>query len=117
MELQDLDIRVAEKMDDYTIIINKGYTDFLTSVMKFVVFEEGREVYDPLTGESLGNIEITKGFYKVHHIQEKMSTLISEQAKRENTLSLNMLLESSISKALSHSVKVGDRVKIINTRY
>ncbi|MCK8154417.1 hypothetical protein MYG01_21420 [Citrobacter amalonaticus] len=69
--------------DDKTqFVINKGSENNINSIpsyKKFLIVELGDSVIDPDTGENLGVLEIVKGEAKIFHIQEKMTTLISNE--------------------------------------
>ena len=110
-----LDIRVAKKVSDDTIVINKGEVDGILDQMKFLVYEESDEILDPITHQSLGLLENPKGKFKVLHIQEKFTTLISE-LKRSNKINLftSPFSDIDIEKDLLKSIKEGDKVKILN---
>ncbi len=71
--------RVARVLDDFTIVLNKGAHDGLSLNDKFLIFEEGEDVIDPESGESLGPIEIVKGRVKVVHLQERVCTVRSSE--------------------------------------
>ncbi|WP_051931100.1 hypothetical protein [Rahnella sp. WP5] len=60
-------------------VINKGSSHGVYDGLKFQIIEFGEEIIDPETNESLGTLEILKGTAKVLHIQEKMTTLISNE--------------------------------------
>ncbi|WP_316826035.1 hypothetical protein [Pedobacter miscanthi] len=115
MEVNKIDIRVARKIDNYVIVINRGADDGIKSYMRFLVYDTGEEIFDPLSNDSLGNLEIAKGFFKVQHVQERITTLVSELRKPNNLLSAFSAFGDIDPKAdLLLSVRVGDQVKIIN---
>jgi hypothetical protein len=66
-------------LDDYRLVLNKGSQDGITSDDRFLVFALGEELTDPLTRESLGKLEIVKGRGRPAHIQERMTTIISDR--------------------------------------
>src|SRR5690606_9132438 len=100
---------------NYVIIINRGSDDGIKSYMRFLVFDTGEEIIDPVTKESLGNLEIAKGFFKVKHVQEKITTLVSELRRPNNLLgALGPFAELDSKVNLLQSIDVGDQVKIIN---
>ncbi|MCZ8196437.1 MAG: hypothetical protein O9267_02370 [Flavobacterium sp.] len=115
MDNKTSNILVASKIDDFQIVINKGYDDFIDSYMRFLVYEEGQEIFDPITKKSLGKLEIPKGFFKVQHIQDKMTILVSELKKDKNMFQITLLVkELDVEKELLTKIKIGDRVKIVN---
>ena len=109
------DIYIVKKIDNYQIVINKGLDDEINSYMRFLVYEEGEEIIDPNTNLSLGKLEIPKGFFKVQHIQQKMTTLISELKKERKLIpTFEIFNEIDADKDLLNSIKVGDKVKVVN---
>lgn len=71
--------RIVKILDDYEVVINKGASDGILSSSSFLILEVGEEIIDPETKESLGFLEITKGWCKPKHIQEKVCTLRSSE--------------------------------------
>ncbi len=111
---KDIDIRVAKILESDKIVINKGSKDRIDSNMEFLVFEEGEEIKDPVSGESLGVLENPKGTFKPLHIQEKMCILISNTKRPSTLLSMAGLSEINVERALLKSIKINDKVKITN---
>ena len=108
-------ILVASKIDDFQIVINKGYNDGIDSYMRFLVYEEGQEIFDPHSKKSLGKLEIPKGFFKVQHTQDQMTVLVSELKKDKNLFQITILIkEMDVEKELLTKIKIGDKVKIVN---
>ncbi|RLO41835.1 hypothetical protein, partial [Serratia marcescens] len=70
---------VSVNEDEKTFVINKGSEDYIRKDDIYLIFELGDEIIDPDTDESLGRLEIVKGTARVSHIQEKMSTIISNE--------------------------------------
>lgn len=72
--------RVAEIIDDFKIVINKGRQEDVKVGDRFLVYKiSENEISDPETGENLGALEIVKGTGVVTHVQEKISTLESDR--------------------------------------
>ncbi|MDO4475017.1 MAG: hypothetical protein Q4B75_10265 [Eubacteriales bacterium] len=67
--------KVIKVINDYKIVINKGFADGVTMGTRFLVFRLGEELFDPDTNESLGILELVCGEGKPEHIQEHISTL------------------------------------------
>lgn len=108
-------ILVASKLDDFQIVINKGNDDGIDTYMRFLVFEEGQEILDPQSRKSLGKLEIPKGFFKVLHIQNQMTVLVSELKKEKNLFQISIgIKEIDVEKELLSKIKIGDSVKIVN---
>ena len=81
-------IKVIELITDeyencYKAIINKGTINSIKNGDKFLVVGIGKELFDPDTNESLGQIETVKGKAIVSHAQEKMATIESLNYKKE----------------------------------
>lgn len=111
------DIIVVKIIEVDKIVINKGYVDGIDSSMEFLVYDEGEEIIDPITKKSLGVLENPKGTFKVIHIQENISTLISK-TMRPNRIAASLLMFSDVDaeRDLLKSISVGNKVKIINRR-
>lgn len=71
--------------DDAKLVINKGSKDGITKKDTFIVYENGNELFDPESKESLGVLEIPKLAMKVFSIQEKMTILESDEYKIKKT--------------------------------
>ncbi|HGW3962880.1 TPA: hypothetical protein ACNIC3_002424 [Citrobacter freundii] len=85
------DAKIIHINDDYTqFVINKGGSDNIHNGMIFLIYSLGEHITDPDTGIDLGRLEIVKGEATVHHIQDKMTTLISrefiEEPVKEETI-------------------------------
>jgi len=70
---------VIKVLNEYRVVINKGSRDGITSEDRFLVFELGEELIDPVAKEPLGRLEIVKGRVRPLHIQERVTTLISDR--------------------------------------
>lgn len=111
------DIRVAQIVEIDILVINKGEKDLIDDSMRFLVYEDSEEIFDPLSKESLGKLEKPKGFFKVQHIQEKMTTIVSELKREKNAFSSFLMpIDLSVEKDLLKTIKVGDKVKIVNIK-
>lgn len=64
------------------VIINKGGNDGIKKGQRFIVYSVGKELFDPDTNESLGNLEIVKGTGVATHVQEKITTITTDNYKR-----------------------------------
>ena len=110
-----LDIRIANIIETDKIVINKGDKDGIDEHMRFLVYEEGEEIFDPISKKSLGILENPKGIFKVLHIQDLMTVLISE-LKRPSKLALTITQFADVNaeRDLLRTIKIGDKIKIIN---
>jgi hypothetical protein len=106
--------KVAEIIDEYTVVINRGHKDGV------------EEIKDP-DGGSLGKFEYVKAKVEVVNVQEKFSTAetyvthtmiipaiqaLSGQTTR-NKLTLDDETKAGLQKGLRPSVKIGDLVRQI----
>ncbi|HDS4384030.1 TPA: hypothetical protein QHW78_003854 [Klebsiella aerogenes] len=88
---EQYDAKIIHINSDYTqFVINKGDIDNIRKGMTFLIYSLGEKIIDPDTGLNLGQLEIIKGEAIVHHVQEKMTTLISreyiEEPEKEETI-------------------------------
>jgi len=73
---------IVKVIDDYKVVINRGILHKVKEGQRFLLYELSKEeLKDPLSGKSLGYLEIVKGIGKVIHVQEQISTIESD--KRE----------------------------------
>lgn len=73
--------KVIKVLDPTRVVINLGEEDGVEAGQRFVIYEEGDEVIDPDTGQSLGRLEMSRGTARVEHSQPGMSTLVSDQTQ------------------------------------
>ena len=126
--------QIARILNSTTLVINRGTKHGVKNGMKFIIYEEGDEITDPETGESMGHYEQVKGTVEVFNAQEKMSeartpfvdiekanltlsTLMSEVSKKSSKQERSELNVKSgdISGITSISpISVGDKVRSIN---
>jgi hypothetical protein len=74
--------KVIKIIDENSIVINRGSNDGVKINDVCLVFEIGEELFDPDSGESLGNLEYVKGNGKVTHVQDKISTVETNETKK-----------------------------------
>lgn len=68
---------VAKILDPKTIVINKGSDDGITGNERFLIYNVGQEIVDPITNKPLGKLEVVCGEAMVEHVMPKMTTLKS----------------------------------------
>jgi len=74
---------VVKVIDKYKVVINRGSINNIKNGQRFLIYHVDEEpTSDPITGESLGYLEIVKGTGKVIYIQEKMSIVESDLIQR-----------------------------------
>ena len=71
-------IKVAEVIDEYTLVINKGEDDNINEGDRYLLYVFDKEIFDPDTNNSLGELEKVKGTGRITHLQAKMATLSSD---------------------------------------
>lgn len=76
--------KVVTAYDEYTCVINKGARDGVRAGQRFIIFNlQENDIIDPDTGENLGRLEIIKGTAVAAHVQEKLTTLESDQWEKD----------------------------------
>jgi len=125
-----IECKVAGIIDEYTVVINRGYEHGVEEDMRFVIYEPGEEIKDPETDESLGKFEYVKAKVEVVDVKEKFSTAETyethttttpatqflAQARGEtirNVLPLDDETKAELQKDLGPLVKIGDLVRQI----
>lgn len=71
--------RVAEVLNKFRLVINRGSEDGIEVGTRFLVFGLGQTIVDPDTKEDLGLLEVVRGRARVVHVQERISTLESSE--------------------------------------
>ena len=92
--------RVAKILNEFQLVLNVGEKQGVKKGMMFVVYEEGEEIKDPKTGESLGKLEIVKGEIKVSHVQE---TLCFAQSKELPKQGAPTVLSAKLAEVMLYS--------------
>ncbi|NJK73177.1 MAG: hypothetical protein HC942_02155 [Microcoleus sp. SU_5_6] len=71
---------VVSIINRYKLAINRGTIHGLKEGQRVLVYRMSEEeLRDPNSGESLGYLEIVKGKGRIIHVQEKISTIESDQ--------------------------------------
>ena len=70
--------KIIKIISEYEVLIDIGKDDGIEEDMLFVIYEEGDEIFHPVTNESLGKLELKKGKIRITHIQELFSKAINE---------------------------------------
>lgn len=73
MTKQYIQGRIAAIIDEQRLLINCGMEQGVSIGDRFIIFEEGNEIMDPVTGQSLGKLELVKTQVEAVHVQNKMS--------------------------------------------
>lgn len=82
--------RVVELVDPFKVVINRGTAD-VRKGQRFLIYGQGKELFDPETQESLGYLELVRGTGTVTHVQDKMATITSDR----RTLPRRRVIKSS----------------------
>jgi len=106
--------KVALVKDAFNAVINKGSFDGVSVNDEFVIYRVGQEIIDPESGESLGALEEILAKVKVTHVQEKISTVISNEfIKLPNKTEIKKIVKNS--NAGMWGVITGDGAQEITT--
>ena len=60
------------------VILNQGVRDGVRLNQRFLIYEIGEPLTDPVTGEDLGFLELSKGVGRIVQVQEKVAILFNE---------------------------------------
>ena len=71
--------KVAKILNEFQLVLNIGASEGVASGMQFIIYQEGEEILDPESGNSLGNLELVKGKIEIYHIQESLSLAQSKR--------------------------------------
>lgn len=96
--------QIISILNEYEVIINKGSKVGLKEGDRFVIYEEGEEIFD-LNETSLGKLEIVKGKVKIEHVQEKFSICSAYKVKTNPSPALTNALSMAL---MSQSKLIGD---------
>lgn len=74
--------KVAQILDASQLVLNVGAEHGVTPGLRFVVYEEGNEVKDPETGQTLGSLELVKGVVEALHVQDRITLAVTPKTDR-----------------------------------
>lgn len=78
-ETKDFPATIAEIINDYTLVMNRGSRHGVKNGQKFLIYgTSDEEIIDPETGKTLGFLEIVRGTGTISHVQENISTISAE---------------------------------------
>ena len=80
--------KVARILSETQLVLNVGANHGVEHGMTFIIFEEGEDVTDPDSGESLGLLEWVKAEVVVSHVQESLSIAESKVIEDVNPTSV-----------------------------
>jgi len=73
---------VAKVVDDFTLVLNRGFSHGVKEGARFLIYGLGDEIRDPETKETLGKLEIVRGIGVALHVQESICTVQSAKSRR-----------------------------------
>lgn len=65
--------KVAKVLTEYSVVLNVGSDHGVTEGMKFAVLSKPVAVYDPDSGNEIGNVSLTIGRVEVYEVHPKFS--------------------------------------------
>jgi hypothetical protein len=71
--------QIVKILDNQRLVANRGLADGWAKGDLMVVYEEGEEITDPATGQSLGKLELVKAEVEAVHVQERLTLLMPRQ--------------------------------------
>lgn len=71
--------KVAEKIDDRTVVSTGGTLDGIETGMIATIYERGRPIRDPDTKEHIGDLELLKAGGTVVQVQQKFCVIRNER--------------------------------------
>lgn len=114
-ENNTLRAKVAEILDDYNLVLNKGTNFGLKTGMVFHVYSWSCEIYDPDSGELLEKLLIPKGYGEITQVQSKIAILKSNQKKPSTlaTITLSMYGKMESNLYPFQNPEIGDYVELV----
>lgn len=105
---------IAQILDSYTIVLNRGSRDGVKRDMRFAIYYvSADEIIDPETNEPLGQVELFKGYGRVFSVQEKLSVLKSDRYSTGIWATLAALKSQGHDTLPFDNPRVGDKAKYI----
>jgi hypothetical protein len=92
--------KIAHIIDETHVILNIGSNHGVKLNQIFLIYQEGDEVFDPDTNESLGKVEISKGRINVEHVQDKMAIATTGKREPETTSRSKILSELMVDASI-----------------
>jgi len=71
---------------DFEVVINRGAEHGVRMSQRYLIYGvEDEPLKDPVTGETLGLLELVRGTGRVVHVQPRIATIRSDRTEREGT--------------------------------
>ena len=75
--------KVARILGEFQLVLNVGAQQGVKKDMTFIIYEEGEEIKDPESGQSLGKLEMVKGEVEVVHVQDTICVAESQEIRKD----------------------------------
>jgi len=72
---------IAKILDSYNLVINKGSIDNIKEGDRFLVYEITEDIVDPVTKQSLGPLELSKGTGEVVYVFDRKAIIRSDRMR------------------------------------
>ncbi len=69
---------VVQVLEPDRVVFNRGSNDGIQKGQRFLIYALDRELFDPETNESLGQLEIVRGTGVAVHVQPRITTVESD---------------------------------------
>jgi len=110
-----MDALVARILSATDIVLNVGSDDGVRTGQEFLIYELGEEICDPITKESLGQLEIQKGRVTVLAVQAKMCTAQTGKRTHQKTEIMDPYrsVTSIFGATRTYDVTVQEKLKVL----
>ena len=120
--------KVLKILDRYSVVINLGGRNGIKKNMKFIIYEEGDMIKDPVTNADIEKLELVKGEVTVTTVQQMISVaesfeiakkvynplfVIRDYSQEYEVKERIALTKEKIEAPIISSIKVGDLVRSI----
>ncbi|NPV91960.1 MAG: hypothetical protein HPY50_14435 [Firmicutes bacterium] len=89
--------KVIKIISDTQLVVNAGSKNNIKRNDELIVYDQGEELYDPDTGESLGTLDTVKCYLLVQDVFEKMCICVNKETRlndmQKSLLALSMSLK------------------------
>lgn len=92
--------RIADIINDKAFVINAGHNKVIMPGDEFIIYEEKRNIKDPISKNVLGALENIKTIGLVYEVMDKMC-ICTKKDYEDNTTIL----------CTNESIKIGDKAK------
>lgn len=114
-----METKVVKIISETEVVLGLGSNKGVEEGMRFVIYEPDEEIRDPETKESLGYLEIVKGYVRVEHVMPNMCTAKTNYRTETRFERVNLLnplgalsLPSLLNLQVPRTVTVGDTLLV-----